>query len=376
MKKGLFIGAVLLSLLIVLMASYSLFLRGFFAGFIPLDVREEEIINSLILPEGFKISVYAQVPGARSLALGREGTVFVGTRSDAVFAITPEKEVVKIAGGLNIPNGVAFRDGDLYVAEINRILKFSDIENNLESGNFSVVFEGYPSETHHGWKYIAFGPDDLLYVPVGAPCNICNPDEPFASITRINVSNPTHYDIVARGVRNTVGFDWNPSTGELWFTDNGRDWLGDDFPPDELNKISVVGSSFGYPYCHGNNISDPDFGEGVNCHEFAKPVQELGPHVASLGMKFYEGSMFKEEYFGQVFIAEHGSWNRNVPTGYRISLVRFDDEGNPSYEVFASGWLKGSVALGRPVDILMMPDGSMLVSDDKAGLVYRIIYEN
>ncbi len=337
------------------------------------------------LPPGFRIAIYADdVENARSLALGSEGTVFVGTRSAGkVYALVDKDHDQKadtlfvLASRLNMPNGVAFRNGDLYVAEINRILVFRNIESRLNNPPApEVIFSGYPSETHHGWKFIRFGPDGKLYVPVGAPCNIClSSDSLFATITRINPDG-TGLEIFAKGIRNSVGFDWQPGTGELWFTDNGRDWMGDNRPPDELNHAPRKGLHFGYPFCHVGDIPDPEYGKNRNCEEFTPPVCQLGAHVAPLGMRFYTDHMFPEEYRNQIFIAEHGSWNRTTPVGYRITLVRLNNRNQVvSYKPFATGWLNGRKKLGRPVDLLVMPDGSLLVSDDYSGKIYRIYYE-
>lgn len=342
-------------------------------------------LNTIKLPPGFSISVFAEVDNARSMAISPSGTLFVGNRSeDKVYAVKDidgdfkaDKRWV-IASGLNMPNGVAFKDGDLYVAEVSRILKFKDIENNLDNpGTPEVVYDQYPTETHHGWKYIAFGPDGKLYVPVGAPCNICESEDPiYASITRIN-SDGTGMEVFASGVRNTVGFTWHPDTKELWFTDNGRDMLGDDIPPCELNTAPSMGMHFGYPYCHGGTIKDPEFGDKRPCAEFIKPIQNLNAHVAPLGVKFYTGSMFPESYKNQALIAEHGSWNRTKKSGHLISLVKLENGKAVGYETFAEGWLNHDTqeAWGRPVDVLVLPDGSLLVSDDKGGMIYRISYK-
>jgi len=343
------------------------------------DTRLAEIT----LPPGFAIELYAaKVPGARSLALGAKGTVFVGTRGEGkVYALvekpgTPRtRELLTIASRLKSPNGVAFRDGALYVAEINRVLRFDRIEERLRNPPAPVVVnDTFPTETHHGWKFIRFGPDGRLYVPVGAPCNVCESRDPrFASIMRLNPDGK-ELEIFAHGVRNSVGFDWHPATGELWFTDNGRDWLGDDRPPDELNRAPVKGLHFGFPYRHGTAIVDPTYGKGRRAQEFTPPERELGPHVASLGMRFYTGTMFPAAYRNQIFIAEHGSWNRSERSGYRLTLVRLRENRAIGYEVFAEGWLQDGTAWGRPVDLQVMPDGSLLVSDDKAGAIYRITY--
>ncbi len=341
-------------------------------------------LRSIRLPPGFEISLYADgIPGARSMTLGPDGILFVGTRKEGkVFAVlrpagsNGAAGVVTIASGLSMPNGVAYRDGSLYVAEVSRILRYNDIASRIRKpGSPVVLFDRFPDAEHHGWKFIRFGPDGLLYVPVGAPCNVCEVKDPFASITRMRPDG-TGFEIFARGVRNTVGFDWDPSTNELWFTDNGRDWLGDDLPPDELNHAPVPGLHFGFPYRHGIGILDPEFGNAPHPERLVPPEQELGPHVASLGMRFYTGSMFPEEYRNQIFIAEHGSWNRTDPIGYRITLVRLKNGYAAGYEVFADGWLTGGRAWGRPVDLLVMPDGALLVSDDRAGAIYRISYQD
>ena len=340
-------------------------------------------LHQIKLPPGFRIAVFAHpVRGARSMTLSPAGTLFVGsTREGHVHAVRDRDkdgtadEVVQVASGLNWPNGVAFRDGALYVAEINRILRYDGIEGALESPpKPAVVDDSYPKDQHHGWKFVAFGPDGLLYVPVGAPCNICLREDPYASITRLKPDG-TGREVFARGVRNTVGFDWHPRTKELWFTDNGRDMLGDDVPPDELNHAPEGGLHFGYPHCHAGEIADPEFGAGKPCSGFRPPAQKLGPHVAALGLRFYTGSMFPAEYREQIVIAEHGSWNRSKKIGYRLSLVRLDGPRVRSYETFAEGWLQGQEEWGRPVDVLVMPDGALLVSDDKAGAIYRITYE-
>ncbi len=339
-------------------------------------------VDKIKLPPGFKISIFNDhVAGARSLCLTPGGTLFVSTRDQGlVYAIpdatrsTEAHTVFTIARGLFWPNGVAFKNGSLYVAEVNRVIRFDNIESRLKDPPKPVVVtDRFPSDKSHGWKFIAFGPDGLLYVPIGAPCNICNAGDPYASITRMKPDG-SDFQIFARGVRNTVGFDWHPITKVLWFTDNGRDWLGDNEPPDELNMAPHAGMHFGYPFCHAGDIADPEFGKLHKCSEFTPPVMKLGPHVASLGMRFYTGKMFPKEYANQIFIAEHGSWNRSVPIGYRVSLVRCTEDRATSYETFAQGWLQGDKPWGRPVDICVMPDGALLVSDDKAGAIYRISY--
>ena len=349
-------------------------------------------LDQIRLPPGFTIEVFAEdVPNARSMALG-ERYLFVGTRTAGevhAIAVEPGADGLRagprtvLARELYLPNGVALRDGDLYVAEVNRILRFRDIEGRLEarrdggSGedafSYEIVYDGFPTVRHHGWKYIAFGPDGKLYVPIGAPCNVCS-EEGFSVITRMNPDG-TGRETFAHGVRNTVGFTWAPDDGVMWFTDNGRDWMGDDLPPCEINRAPQPGMHFGFPYCHGGDVPDPDFAGRRRCEEFTPPVRRLGAHVAPLGLKFYTGEMFPAEYRGQLFVAEHGSWNRSEPVGYRVMLARRDGNRITDYEPFAEGWLQGDEAWGRPVDILVLPSGAMLVSDDKGNRIFRIRYK-
>ncbi len=343
------------------------------------------LLDRIELPPGFRIAFFAEhLPNARSMVLSPAGTLFVGTRTaGSVYALRDEdgdgvaERRFVIAKGLHMPNGVAVRGGALYVAEVSRVIRFDDIERRLEAPpKPAVVNATFPTDEHHGWKFIAFGPDGLLYVPVGAPCNVCDPKDPrYASVMRMKADG-SGLEIFARGIRNTVGFDWRPSTGVLWFTDNGRDELGDDVPPDELDRAPKKGLHFGFPYCHGGDIPDPELGKGKRCQDFVPPVQRLGPHVAALGMRFYTGSMFPERYRGQIFIAEHGSWNRTKPDGDRVTLVTIDAGEHTTYAPFATGWLtREGNKLGRPVDVLVMPDGALLVSDDQRGAIYRITYQ-
>ena len=339
-------------------------------------------LDKIQLPPGFEISLYAGVPGARSMSLSPSGTLFIGTqKAGKVYAIQTRpgeqnKKPVLLAQGLNTPNGVAFRDGALYVAEISRVLRYDGIESRLNDVPKPVVVNNsFPTDRQHGWKFIAFGPDGRLYIPVGAPCNICEPDADRYALVKRMKADGSGVEVFARGIRNTVGFDWHPQTKELWFTDNGRDRQGDDVPPDELNHAPKAGLHFGYPYCHGGDIPDPESDKKRSCSEFTAPAQKLGPHVAALGMRFYTGSMFPSEYKNQIFIAEHGSWNRSTPIGYRVTLVQLQGNRAVSYKTFAEGWLQGSRAWGRPVDVLVMPDGALLVSDDETGAIYRISYK-
>lgn len=338
-------------------------------------------LDRIKLPPGFEISVYTdQVPNARAMALGEHGTLFVGSmRAGKVYAVRTRSgqaaETLTIATGLNLPVGVAFHAGALYISEVSRILRLDNIEARLASPPPPVVVnDRFPGETHHGWKFIAFSPDGMLYVPVGAPCNICEPDSNhYANITRMRPDGSAN-EVYARGIRNSVGFDWHPETRELWFTDNGRDSLGDDVPSDELNHAPRAGMNFGYPYCHQGNIPDPEYGARHDCADYTAPAVNLGPHVAALGMRFYTGRMFPADYRNNIFIAEHGSWNRSQKIGYRIARVAVSGGKVVKHEVFAEGWLQGQAAWGRPADVLVMPDGALLVSDDQAGVIYRISY--
>jgi len=334
-------------------------------------------LDDIELPPGFSIDEFADVPNARSLALGSKGTLFVATRRPGkVYAVVDGaqgRKTIELVDGLRQPNGIAFHNGALYVAEIDRVTRYQDIEANLFDVPTGEQLDiDLPSKSHHGWRYIGFGPDGKLYIAIGAPCNICD-EEGFARIIRMNPDGSDR-ETYATGIRNSVGLTWHPESGELWFTDNGRDMLGDDLPPDELNHATAKGQHFGYPYCHGGEVLDPKFGQGRDCQDYRAPAQNLGPHVASLGLKFYTGAMFPENYHGQIFIAEHGSWNRSKKVGYRITLVRLERGQAVSYEPFALGWLQNESVSGRPVDLLIHTDGSMLVSDDHAGKIYRISY--
>ncbi|MEP1094245.1 MAG: sorbosone dehydrogenase family protein [Cyclobacteriaceae bacterium] len=354
-----------------------------------LNSMENIQLESLSLPEGFKIDVFARVNNARSMALSPDGTLFVANRrkGNKVYALRDNDgdgkadERYVIASGLRMPNGVAFKDGSLFVAEIGKLWRFDDIENNLANPPEPVnIYDDYPKDAHHGWKYIAFGPDGKLYVPVGAPCNICeSKNEMYASITRMNPDGSDR-EVFVSGVRNTVGFTWHPETGEMWFTDNGRDSMGNDIPPCELNRVSEKGQHFGYPYCHGGEIKDPEFGDKFPCSDFVAPAQKLGAHVAPLGLKFYTASAFPAEYKNKMFIAEHGSWDRSQDvghSGHKISIVTEKDGVGVAYEDFITGFLNTETnrAWARPVDIVIAADGSMLVSDDLAGTIFRISYE-
>jgi glucose/arabinose dehydrogenase len=347
----------------------------------PAGTHPRLMLDRVQLPPGFVIELLSDaLPDARGIAVGDEGTVFVGSKdAGKVYALrygdALPLPVQVVAEGLQLPHGVAFRDGALYVAEVSRILRFDAIESRLHDPPPPVVvFDGLPRYVHHGMRTLRFGPDRQLYYPVGAPCNNCLPEAVYAAIYRLDVDAPTPTPVkIAEGVRNTVGFDFHPRTGELWFTDNGRDFLGENVPPDELNRLSREGEHFGYPHCHGDGLPDPEFGLRSDCRRYTAPVQLLGPHVAALGMRFYTGTQFPPAWRGRIFIAERGSTNRAELIGYRITEVELDDAQRPiAYRSFASGWLQGRAAWGRPVDVEIAPDGALLVSDDHRGALYRI----
>ncbi|HEY8034210.1 MAG TPA: PQQ-dependent sugar dehydrogenase [Methylobacter sp.] len=347
--------------------------------------QPNDILKQLHVPAGFTLSIFADnLPNARSLALGDNGVIFVGTGTkNTVYAVqdnnndgVADKHYV-IASHLNSPNGVAYKNDALYVAEINRIIRFDHITQQLANPPAPVViYDQLPSEEHHGWKYLRFGPDNKLYTAVGAPCNICEPEKPiYSSLVRLNADG-SGFEILARGIRSSVGFDWQPGTNTLFLTDNGRDYMGDDLPPDELNRWTTKGEHFGFPYCHGGDIADPEFGSAdKKCSQFTAPVWKFKAHMAALGMSFYRGKQFPVEFKNQLFVALHGSWNRSTPQGYRVVLVKFNQGKPVSEQVFIDGWLtKDYDVLGRPVDILELPDGSLLISDDKLGIIYKVTY--
>lgn len=364
-------------------------------------------LDRIQLPQGFSIDIYAEnIENARQMALGDNGTVFVGSRKAGnVYALIDtnhdfkaDKKII-VATDLFMPSGIAFHQGSLYVAEVDKIWRYPDIEKSLPTiPKAELVFDKLPNKSHHGWKFIAFGPDGKLYVPVGAPCNVCESELPFASILKLDPDSQltdnqlagsqqtqnqkvgsTQQDsmqttIVAQGVRNSVGFDFHPVTGELWFTDNGRDMMGDDLPDDELNRVSQTGQHFGFPYVHNNNIADPEFTNPEIAKLNTPPALTLGAHVAALGMEFYQGQQFPAEYKNTILIAQHGSWNRSNKVGYRIMKVMLNGNKVSDYSPFATGWLNGEQSWGRPVDVMTLADGSILVSDDFSNAVYRISY--
>ncbi len=354
----------------------------------PRPIPIAEGLQRIKLPPGFVIELYADnIKGARSMALSPGGILYVGTftewgqkPSGKVYALRDKdgdgraEEVRTITAGLDHPNGIAWHAGDLYVAEISRILRFHDLDRHLDKPPaFEVVGAPFPAEFHHGWKFIRFSPDGMLYVPVGAPCNICEPDDQHGGIWRMHPDGSGR-EVFARGIRNSVGFDWHPVTGELWFTDNGRDDMGDDIPPEELNRAPMTGLHFGYPYRYGKALVDPAFKTRRPDQDFTPAALEMPAHRAALGIRFYTGKQFPARYHHQIFIAHHGSWNRAQPDGYRVSVAVLKNNEVVSYEDFATGWLEGDHYWGRPVDVEVAPDGSLLVSDDFAGVIYRIRY--
>jgi len=337
-------------------------------------------VDKIKVPRGFTVSLWAHgINKARAMVWGDKGTLFVSSRvAGNVYAVLDRgdrREVKVIAKGLNLPNGVAFKDGTLYVAEISRISKLPGIEAKLDNPPaLETVYDILPRDLPHGWKYLAFGPDGKLYFNIGAPCNICQPPDTHANISRVNVDG-TGFEYVAHGVRNSVGFDWHPVTKELYFTTHGRDWLGDDAPSDRLDVAARKGLHFGFPYCHQGDIPDPDFAQGRSCGEFAPPLLKTGAHVAGNGVQFYTGSMFPPEYRNRIFLAQRGSWNRSEKVGFRIMMVTLRPRDVPKYEVFAEGWLQGDQIWGRPVYTQQMKDGSLLIADDYAGAIYRVAYK-
>lgn len=354
-------------------------------GLIPLEVSAVNLqLDKVVLPPGFKIEIYAEgVENARQMARGDAGTIFVGSRrSGKVWALTDadgdqRAETVRLIDrGLFMPSGLAFRNGSLYVGAVDRILRYDDIEQQLDKPPRPVVVtDALPDDRHHGWKYLRFGPDGKLYIPVGAPCNICD-EKGYAQIRRMSADG-NDMEVYATGVRNSVGLAFHPDNGQLWFTDNGRDLLGDDLPADELNYAPRPGMNFGFPWCHQGDLLDEEFGKGRHCADYTPPAAKLDPHGAALGLVFYTGDMFPATYRNRLFVAQHGSWNRTEKIGYRVLVLTVRPDGEVlDQQVFAEGWLQGQQAWGRPNDVLVMPDGALLVSDDLAGVIYRITYSS
>lgn len=352
---------------------FQFFVISLFLLMSPPLLAASDPIGALKVPAGFKIDLFAHnLPNARTMVEGKNGTIFIGTRSAGrVYAIHKDKAYT-IAKGLNMPNGIAFHKGSLYVAEVSRILRYDNIENTLSKPPKPVVIRNnLPKETHHGWRYIAFGPDNRLYISIGVPCNICL-EENFAQIRSMKADGSDER-VEARGIRNSVGFTWHPQTKQLWLTDNGRDWMGDDLPPDEINRVTKRGQHFGFPYCHGGKYPDDEFTQ-QSCDKFSHPALALGAHVAPLGITFYTGTQFPKEYRNQIFVAEHGSWNRTKKSGYRVMMATLKGNNIIKYQDFITGWLDNESVRGRPAYTLVLSDGSMLVSDDKVGTIYRVSY--
>jgi len=350
--------------------------------FLTNQARAEVNLSQLKLPDGFKVDYFAKdVKDARQLALSDSGIVYVGSRSAGkVYALLDEDKDGKadkrwlIAERLEMPSGIAWKDGALYVAEVSRILKFVNIDKNLDKPKFEVFLAGLPKDRHHGWKFLRFSPTGELIFPIGAPCNVCEiKTDMHARIFSINMKTKA-LTVMAQGVRNSVGFDFHPDTGELWFTDNGRDMMGDDIPSDELNRVTKIGSHFGFPFFHAGNIKDPTFGKNKKEQDYVHPVLQTGAHVANLGIHFYQGNMFPKLYKKQLFVVEHGSWNRSKKSGYKIGLVSLEGSKILKYEPFMTGFMQKETTYGRPVTIVELKDGSLLVSDDYANAIYRISY--
>lgn len=351
----------------------------------PEELKGPPTLDGLELPKGFSIEVYStEVPNARSLARGPKGVVFVSNRTGHnVYALIDANgdqhvdRVQVVARGLDTPNGIAYRDGTLFIAEVGRLLRIDGIDSHLDSPpEPKLVTDQFPKEKHHGWRYLRFGPDGWLYMPIGAPCNLCERyDARFASITRMKPDG-TGLEVFASGVRNSLGLDWHPQTKELWFSENGRDELGDDQPGDELDHAAKPGLHFGFPYCHQGNLLDPAFGKGKSCANFEPPARVLGAHVAALGLRFYTGKLFPEKYRNAIIVAEHGSWNRAHKSGYRVMVAELEGNRVVAYEPLVQGWLNEQTdrVSGRPVDVEQLDDGSLLVSDDYRGAVYRVTY--
>jgi glucose/arabinose dehydrogenase len=342
----------------------------------------EIAVGKLKLPAGFKIELWAHgMPGARAMARGDQGKIYIGTRAlGRVYEVTDrgnERTSRVVVDKLNQPAGVAFRNGSLYVMAIDKMLRFDGIEGNPAAApvDMTAAFK-LPPLQHHNWKYIAFGPDGKLYVPFGAPCNICEPTAEYAQIRRYNADG-SGMEVLARGVRNSVGFDWHPATKEMWFTDHGRDWMGDDGPQDELNRMGGTGQNFGFPYCHAGGVPDKDFKKAGACDGVTLPVAEMGPHAAAMGVMFYTGTMFPAEYRNSMLVARKGSWNRTKKFGFDVVRVMAGADGRGAkVEPFLTGFLDEATQgfSGRPAYLLQLPDGSVLVSDEQMGAIYRVSY--
>lgn len=332
-------------------------------------------LSQIRLPQGFRLELYARVPGARHLGMAPDGTLFVGTTGDKVYAVTPQRKVHELASGLNCPNGVAFLDGSLYVCEIQRLSRIKNVLSQLgKKAALETLNASLPDKRHHGYRVLRWGPDKRLYIGIGAPLNVGEVSDPFGSLARFS-ADFKKLEVLQRGIRNTMGFDWSPQDQGLWFSDNGRDMLGDDIPPEELNRAPKTGQHFGFPYRYGVNVPDPEWGAKMPTQlKPVPPAAAMQAHMAPLGLRFYRGKMFPQSYRNCIFLAAHGSWNRSTPVGYCLMLGRPDTKGGATTEVFAQGWLRGRQVSGRPVDVQEMPDGALVISDDYAGCLYRLSY--
>lgn len=348
-------------------------------GLLSTPVLAKDILNKLTVSDGFEVSLFANdVENARQIAVSKKGIVYVGSRKAGnVYALidhnsdgVADKKMV-VASDLNMPSGIAVKDGDLYVAEVERVIRFKDIDKHLKAPTFEVVYDALPSERHHGWKFIRFAPTGELIIPVGVPCNICAEDERFGRIFALDI-NTKQLTTLAKGVRNSVGFDYHPSTQALWFSDNGRDMMGDDIPPDEINRLSQEGEHFGFPYVHAGAILDPEFGKGKKVTDYSSPALALGAHVAPLGIHFYRGKQFPSSYNQQLFVAEHGSWNRSKKAGYKVAVATIEQGRVVKYTPFITGFMQNEETFGRPVAFAELADGSLLISDDYANVIYRV----
>lgn len=351
-------------------------------GFMSSPVMAKNILDKLTAAPGFEISLFADdVENARQIAVSSRGIVYAGSRNAGnVYALidhnsdgVADKKMV-IAEGLNMPSGLAIKDGDLYVGEVHRIIRFKNIDKHLKNPEYEVFYSDLPSERHHGWKFLRFAPNGELIIPVGVPCNICEEDPRFGRIFSLN-TDTKEITTLAKGVRNTVGFDFHPSTQMLWFSDNGRDMMGDDIPPDELNRITKEEEHFGFPYVHSGVIVDPEFGEGKNIADYTQPALALGAHVAPLGIHFYTGKQFPDSYKQQLFVAEHGSWNRSKKVGYKVAVATIENAKVTKYTPLITGFMQDETTFGRPVAFAQLNDGSLLVSDDYANVIYRVSYK-
>nr|WP_306287739.1 PQQ-dependent sugar dehydrogenase [Pseudoalteromonas sp. WY3] len=345
-------------------------------------VMAKNILDKLTVAPGFELSLFASdVENARQVVVSKKGIVYVGSRKAGnVYALidhnsdgVADKKML-VAEGLNMPSGLAMKDGDLYVGEVHRIIRFKNIDTQLKNPQFEVLYDALPSERHHGWKFLRFAPTGELIIPVGVPCNICAEDERFGRIFALNVETK-QITTLAQGVRNSVGFDFHPSTQALWFSDNGRDMMGDDIPPDELNRVTKEGEHFGFPYVHAGAIIDPEFGKGKKIADYTSPALALPAHVAPLGIHFYNGKQFPASYKQQLFVAEHGSWNRSKKSGYKVALASIEQGRVTKYTPFITGFMQDETTYGRPVAFAELGDGSLLISDDYANVIYRVSYK-